>query len=156
MAGRQGWNLRRGTPGRVALKGEDHYAWKGDAATAPSKRCRAVKLYQISDCEDCGDPAVDRHHVDGDTGNNARENVRFLCRRCHMIADGRLARATSLIRVASKAQPAKPCGNCRVPSKPMRKGRCAACSMYFYRNGSERPPERCAKEKRSDAGKPRK
>ena len=155
MAGRQGWNLRRGVPGRIVLKGEAHPEWKGDAATAASKRCRAVNMYEIDACEDCGKPAIDRHHVDGDTGNNARENVRFLCRRCHMVADGRLERTKERLRILSKPQPSKPCANCHVPSKPLRKGRCDACSMYFYRTGVERPSERFTRNKRADAGKPR-
>jgi hypothetical protein len=37
----------------------------------------------------CGKPAVDRHHIDGDTSNNARSNILLVCRRCHMHLDGR-------------------------------------------------------------------
>lgn len=39
----------------------------------------------------CGEPA-ERHHVDGDTHNNARSNVRFLCRKHHHTEDGRCQR----------------------------------------------------------------
>ena len=36
---------------------------------------------------------VERHHRDGDQHNNERANVALLCRRCHMVVDGRLERA---------------------------------------------------------------
>lgn len=55
-------------------------------------RMRAKRAYpEIADCERCGGrPATDRHHVDGNTFNNLRSNVLFVCRRCHMELDGRL------------------------------------------------------------------
>ena len=38
----------------------------------------------LGDCEVCGRTAATvRHHRDGDTSNNGRDNVDFLCRRCH-------------------------------------------------------------------------
>jgi hypothetical protein len=41
-------------------------------------------------CEDCLiAPPLDRHHIDGDSLNNAAENIAFLCRRCHQKRDGR-------------------------------------------------------------------
>ena len=40
----------------------------------------------------CKAPARDRHHIDGDTLNNAPGNVAFYCRRHHMLIDGRLDR----------------------------------------------------------------
>lgn len=70
--------------------GEQHHAWRGDAAATQTKRYRAVRRYRLGSCEKCGKPATDRHHKDGDTGNNARSNIALLCRRCHMIEDGRL------------------------------------------------------------------
>lgn len=42
-------------------------------------------------CEACEKvPPVDRHHRDGNSQNNDPSNIAFLCRRCHMAADGRL------------------------------------------------------------------
>jgi hypothetical protein len=42
-------------------------------------------------CDRCGKkPPVDRHHQDANPQNNAPENVRPLCRRCHQETDGRL------------------------------------------------------------------
>lgn len=50
---------------------------------------RAQRLYQMGDCEKCGDLGRDRHHRDGDQMNNVPENVAILCRRCHQREDGR-------------------------------------------------------------------
>ncbi len=44
-------------------------------------------------CERCKKaPPIDRHHIDGNTHNNVRDNLMMLCRRCHQIVDGRLGR----------------------------------------------------------------
>ena len=41
-------------------------------------------------CEHCGlVPPLDRHHKDGNTQNNDRSNIAFLCRACHQKEDGR-------------------------------------------------------------------
>ena len=48
------------------------------------------KFRDLGICESCNtNPAIDRHHVDNNTQNNERSNVQFLCRKCHMVADGR-------------------------------------------------------------------
>lgn len=139
MAGRQGWNLRGNEPDRFNAKGDEHYAWKGSEASDKSKRCRARRLFDLGPCEECGAPGYDRHHVDGDTGNNTRENVRSLCRRCHMLTDGRLATSAARIGEMSTSQPPKQCVNCYALSKPRRNGRCTNCAAYFARKGVERP-----------------
>jgi hypothetical protein len=41
--------------------------------------------------EGCGGTA-ERHHVDGNTGNNDRSNIAFLCNKHHKEADGRMSR----------------------------------------------------------------
>ena len=152
MAGRQGWNLRGEVSDRLNAKGQDHPLWKGDAAADDSKRMRAQKMYSLGACEQCGKPAVDRHHVDGDTGNNTADNVMRVCRRCHMVIDGRLDEVRALLlRTARRVGPL-PCVNCHAPSKPLRHGRCDACSMYYYRKGVERPLAFSAKKRRSDLG----
>ena len=97
----------------------------------------ARRLYPtLGDCEDCGAPATDRHHVDGDTFNNAPENIEQLCRRCHMRKDGRMA---ALAAHKTPRTPPRPCSNCHRPSKPLRKGRCGTCNEYLRRTGEERP-----------------
>lgn len=50
-----------------------------------------------------------------------------LCRRCHMIEDGRMATFMAQAN-APKNQPPKPCIDCGQPSKPLRKGRCHRCN----------------------------
>lgn len=60
-------------------------------------REEARRLYQLPEkCDECEDPPYDRHHKNGDTNNNSQENIAFLCRRCHMVADGRLAKFKEL------------------------------------------------------------
>lgn len=122
--------------------GEKNPLWKGDLASENSKRSRAARKYQLGPCQRCGKPASDRHHKDGDTGNNEPENIAILCRGCHMIVDGRAKKLTEL-RLARSFAPHKPCNNCGKTPNPDRrkgltKGRCDACYYYFYRNGIER------------------
>lgn len=78
----------------VRLFGPEHPHWKGDDAHIVTKRQRAQRAYPLAGCEfeGCECPATDRHHVDGDPGNNRPENVQRLCRRHHMLVDGRLAK----------------------------------------------------------------
>jgi hypothetical protein len=61
------------------------------STTVESGRDWARRWYPMPDlCEDCHTaPPLDRHHVDGNTNNNAPENIAFLCRRCHQKRDGR-------------------------------------------------------------------
>jgi len=51
-------------------------------------RARARAQFPPMPCEACGacpdETLVERHHVDGDTMNNARENIRFLCKQHHV------------------------------------------------------------------------
>jgi len=71
--------------------GEAHYAWKGNAISDIIGRQRARRLYPvIGPCERCGSPKSERHHIDGNPRNNARENISILCRKCHMIVDDRI------------------------------------------------------------------
>lgn len=127
--------------GAKSPKMSDSRNWKGNAATSTAKHTRAIKLYpELGMCEECSEvPATDRHHKDGDGGNNARSNVAFLCRRCHMIADGRLEKFRTLLAVPP--QPAKPCQICGWESKPLRKGRCTRCSTFFRNHRVDRTPE---------------
>jgi hypothetical protein len=102
-------------------------------------RVECIERYPapLGRCEDgCGAAAVDRHHVDGDTSHNARSNVRFLCRRCHMEADGRLA---ALAAFGPVEAPANSCANCGRTYKPLRKDRCAPCAKWWRERGEERP-----------------
>ena len=64
--------------------------WKGDDIAEETGRQRARFRYELRECVLCGKPATDRHHRDGNTANNDPPNVQILCRRCHMIVDGRM------------------------------------------------------------------
>lgn len=123
--GPRGWNLSG--PDKPVMRGESHYAWKGDDVQVTEGRQRARTLYKdIGQCRECAAPAVDRHHRDGDTLNNEPDNVVPLCRSCHMRVDGRSARLTAYSR-KRQPQPPKPCLDCERPYKPLRNGRCASC-----------------------------
>ena len=61
--------------------------WKGDDVLPQSHRARArrrFKLPPICQIRGCTNPATDRHHIDGDPGNNVRSNIAGLCHPCHM------------------------------------------------------------------------
>lgn len=124
----------------VAICGPRNKGWKGDGATDGSKRERAHRLFRLGPCERCGKEGVERHHKDANPGNNSKRNVMIVCRKCHMIIDGRLERYVAALRKkATTFQPAKPCLSCQRPYKPLRNGRCAACDSYFKRCGKDRP-----------------
>lgn len=123
--GKRGWNLTGEQ--KPVVRGEQHYAWKGDAAQEQEGRQRARALYKaLGQCRRCDAPAVDRHHNDGNTRNNSPENVIPLCRRCHMQADGRLDQLTAHSK-NRQPKPPEPCLECARPYKPLRNGRCASC-----------------------------
>lgn len=77
-----------------ARSGVNSNWWKGDSVSDRSGRSRALRKYkERAACEACGSQKSERHHKDGNTRNNAPENIARLCRKCHMIADGRLEAA---------------------------------------------------------------
>lgn len=58
-------------------------------STAPSVQCgrrHAQRMFSAvgERCEDCGTAErLHRHHLDGNTAHNVRENIAFLCVVCH-------------------------------------------------------------------------
>jgi 5-methylcytosine-specific restriction endonuclease McrA len=120
-------------------RGPDHPAWKGDDASTSTKRDRARRRFALGLCEECGAPAMDRHHKDGDTGNNVPSNIAILCRSCHMKADGRLdaLRSMAIENAARLVKPERPCIICNRMTKLVRKGRCPACNQYLRNHGIE-------------------
>jgi hypothetical protein len=122
------------------IQAVEHFNFKGDAATDKAKRLRARKVIPtLGKCDKCPAKAVDRHHKDGNTGNNERSNLERLCRRCHMIVDGRL-NGLAKARAARKPKPDRPCRICGRLSKRLSKGRCHRCEEYLRRNGIEWTP----------------
>ena len=84
--------------------GAEHHNWKGDNIVEKSGRTRAERKYTVAKCEKCGseNKRLDRHHIDGNTKNNNRSNVVVLCRKCHMVVDGRYKK---LVETAKRNQP---------------------------------------------------
>jgi hypothetical protein len=73
-------------------RGEAHHAWLGDGVSVKGGRTRALRAFpDVGPCHDCGDAPAERHHKDGNTANNTPSNIGVLCRRCHMLVDGRMA-----------------------------------------------------------------
>lgn len=84
--------------------GADSFHWIGDAVSVKGGRSRAQRQYKnIGPCIACGAVKAERHHKDGDTSNNEPGNVAALCRRCHMEADGRLAKCREWAACAKKS-----------------------------------------------------
>lgn len=79
---------------------ENNPMWKGDDAADQTGRDRASRWFIVSRfCEKCNRKIhIERHHKDGNSLNNDRQNLQFLCRRCHMEEDGRMQQFNSLIR----------------------------------------------------------
>lgn len=110
------------------------HLWLSTVSHPNVGRQRARRVYTLAGaCGRCGTaPALDRHHVDGNTLNNSPENILQVCRRCHMEIDGRLE---FLRRECQKGGmfyrtplPPKPCASCGKPSKPLRRGLCHNCN----------------------------
>lgn len=108
---------------------------------AEAGRARARRLYpNLGTCAKCRAPASDRHHIDGDTFNNRRSNIEFLCRSCHMREDGRLESLRfAAMRFWHNRKPPR-CSNCGLPARPARRGRCGTCSKYWYDHGGKERP----------------
>lgn len=92
----------------AAVKGERNGQWTGDAASWNAGHLRALRLYpDPGPCAKCGRKPAERHHKDGNHANNDPSNIEFLCRRCHMEADGRLDRLRAMARAGGLARQAK-------------------------------------------------
>jgi hypothetical protein len=138
---RRQWQAAKRTCGRACSKqGAANPNWKGEKTSKHAKRSRIQRALPMGPCERCAAPGMDRHHKDGDTGNNRRENISILCRRCHMTVDGRLAEIRTRRPPLLLKQPPKPCTHCAKPDKPLKKGRCDACYRYWRRHERDRPP----------------
>jgi hypothetical protein len=77
---------------RVTRRGPGNPHWKEVVTDPVSARQKARSLYDRRPCEECGSEKSEIHHRDGDPFNNHEANIVFLCRRHHMITDGRMER----------------------------------------------------------------
>lgn len=111
----------------MPLAGEKHYRWAGDYVSQTGGRRRAIKMYPIEGmvCEVCDRVSTERHHRDGNAANNNKDNVMFLCRRCHMELDGRLVKMATYERRAAIPRPCRDCGDVKTG---LRKGLCHKCN----------------------------
>ena len=75
------------------------------STTIKAARLRAWSKFPPGPCERCGRPGQ-RHHADGNPLNNHPGNIKMLCVRCHMLADGRLERLRARAGRAGKARAA--------------------------------------------------
>lgn len=80
--------------------------WKDREATENTARERARTRHpELGICVMCDKPARDRHHIDGDVYNNEESNIMMLCRRDHMVVDGRLEELRERIIAQNKDHP---------------------------------------------------
>jgi hypothetical protein len=90
---------------KVSWTGEGNPNWKGDAVGEEAAHGRAQRWYRLGPCEICGNTRTERHHKDSNPLNNEPENVMILCRRHHMMVDGRRASLIARIIESNKAGP---------------------------------------------------
>lgn len=133
----------------ILRMGSGNPNWRGDTNNVRTGRTRAYRWFKSQrPCEECGDKESERHHVDGNPLNNVTENIKWLCRRHHMKADGRTKR---LLRAAHESHKLNGrwsikhtkcvrCGTTEV--RHHRKGLCRACDSArrykrYVKNGWE-------------------
>ena len=79
---------------RQSKMGEKNPRWGGSDVAPLVGRKRAGRRFPVlGKCEyegGCEKPARERHHKDGNTSNNDRSNLQFLCAWHHHLIDGRL------------------------------------------------------------------
>ncbi len=102
-ARRSGERCRRFCSPRCSKLGANNPMWKGNAASKVAGQIRAQHWFPSGPCEKCGSLNGERHHKDTNTLNNDPSNVEMLCRRCHMLEDGRLERLCETARRVNAA-----------------------------------------------------
>lgn len=69
--------------GNTRPTGPAHHSWRGDQVGNWGARRRAQKVVPSGNCEVCGQPGADRHHIDRNILNNNPTNIAYLCRSHH-------------------------------------------------------------------------
>ena len=92
--GRYGKPVSAETRERIGAKAKDRIRGpqkKRNPSSVHGGRLFARRWFAMPKlCERCKACApMDRHHKDGNTQNNDRSNLAFLCRKCHQKEDGR-------------------------------------------------------------------
>lgn len=132
-----------GPTGRVASEMvlEKQPSWKGASASQVAQRRRIQRRLPLGQCQRCDAIAIDRHHINGDTNDNDIQNILCLCRRCHMLEDGRLEALQVMQKVVSSnmKKPPRPCHTCAKLVTMFWYGECHACNEYRRRTGHQRP-----------------
>jgi hypothetical protein len=124
------------------------------AARRLANRSYVVDLRSKTPCLKCGRTPIEYHRVEHEAHpvwrvanlygrSRARIDAEIalcepLCRRCHVIHDGR---AAALAAQPRKVVGLKPCQDCGRESKPLRKGRCGRCSQRHSRPPKFTPEE---------------
>lgn len=106
--------------------------------TPSALRTRTRLRHKLPDvCERCKqNKRLERHHIDGNPGNDDPANIACLCRLCHMQVDGRLV---ALQQRNRDLPPCRHCGRAHRSSLGFRHGLCSACRSWRVRNGDDRP-----------------
>lgn len=118
-----------------------------DKAEKLAAKIHVNAIRQQTKCEHCGNQPIEWHHESHLVFTNRRiahlvalgfpipvidaeiAKCEALCRRCHMVEDGRIneLRANCPNQKGAILVPEAPCQRCGVLSKPTRKGKCRKC-----------------------------
>lgn len=74
---------------RQQPKGEESPFWKGNNITQQTGRWRAIKMFPHKPCEVCGSKNSERHHIDKNAINNNSNNIKYVCRKHHILIENR-------------------------------------------------------------------
>lgn len=79
---------------------ESNPLFKGENVNKSTGNSRARRWYKKykKPCEICGNSKSEIHHKDGNPLNNKLNNIKWLCRKCHMAIDGRSEKMKEISR----------------------------------------------------------